>query len=208
MLQISTVKPACLEILKQLMLIPELASFCLAGGTALALKYGHRESVDLDLFASADFENEKIATAIARNFPTFSYRTLTNPIGVFGFIDEVKVDFVKYHYHPLIKQHETIDGIRILQDEDLIAMKINAILRRGVKKDFWDISELLHHYPLSSFIEFYQEKYIDQYLPISIPQALIYFADAEESEAPKSLKGQTWEKVKKNIQRKVSEFLN
>jgi hypothetical protein len=32
--------------------IPELHPFNLVGGTALALKYGHRVSVDLDLFAA------------------------------------------------------------------------------------------------------------------------------------------------------------
>lgn len=44
-------------------------------------------------------------------------------------------------------------------------------------------------------------------LLISIPQALTYFADAEESEAPVSLKGQTWEGVKRFIQQHVNEYL-
>lgn len=42
---------------------------------------------------------------------------------------------------------------------------------------------------------------------IGTPYALTYFDDAEESEDPISLKGQTWESVKKFIQQKVSEFL-
>ncbi len=44
-------------------------------------------------------------------------------------------------------------------------------------------------------------------LLISIPAALTYFEDAEESEDPVSLKGQSWEGVKKVIQQKVSEYL-
>jgi len=32
------------------MLLPELASFRLVGGTALSLLLGHRESIDIDLF--------------------------------------------------------------------------------------------------------------------------------------------------------------
>jgi hypothetical protein len=43
---------------------------------------------------------------------------------------------------------------------------------------------------------------------ITIPQALVYFEDAEESEEPISLKGQTWEGVKKFIQQKVNDFLS
>lgn len=42
---------------------------------------------------------------------------------------------------------------------------------------------------------------------ISIPKALVYFEDAEESEEPFSLKGQTWNGVKKYIQQKVNDFL-
>ncbi|MDR0792279.1 MAG: nucleotidyl transferase AbiEii/AbiGii toxin family protein [Chitinophagaceae bacterium] len=207
MLQISTIEPATLALVKQLMQIPELNDFNLVGGTALALKHGHRKSVDLDLFSTKDFNNETIAEVLSKNFPSFSYQSINNPIGLFCFIDGVKIDLVRYHKFPLLKEPSNIDGIRILSDEDIIAMKINAILRRAVKKDFWDLSELLNKYSLSACIDFYHQKYKEQVLLISIPKALTYFDDAEESEAPISLKKQTWERVKKNIQQKVSAFL-
>jgi hypothetical protein len=56
-------------------------------------------------------------------------------------------------------------------------------------------------------ITFHREKFPSQNLLISIPQAITYFNDAEESEEPVSLKKQTWKNVKKNIQQKVREFL-
>ena len=208
MLYYSTVEPGTLELLKKLMAVRELQSFSLVGGTALALKYGHRKSIDLDLFSSENFDNENIATIIAKNFPAFSYRNLNNPIGVFGFIDNIKVDFVKHYHHPLLEPADIYDGIRILNDKDIIAMKINAILRRGVKKDFWDLAELLQHYSLRDCINFYNKKFKNQSLAISIPQAIIFFDDAEESEAPVSLKNQTWDAVKKTIQKKVNEYLS
>jgi hypothetical protein len=37
--------------------------------------------------------------------------------------------------------------------------------------------------------------------------AITYFADAEESDAPVSYKGQTWELVKKGISRAAGDFL-
>ena len=80
-------------------------------------------------------------------------------------------------------------------------------MRRAVKKDFWDIAELLQHYGIEDFIGFYEKKYPSQQLLISIPQAIIYFDDAEDSEDPVSLKGQTWGSVKRTIQQKVSEYL-
>lgn len=87
-------------------------------------------------------------------------------------------------------------------------MKINAVLKRAAKKDFWDIAELLQHFSIEEFIGFYNKKYPNQQLLISIPQAIIYFDDAEESEAPISLKGQTWDEVKHLIREKVRDYLS
>lgn len=76
--------------------------------------------------------------------------------------------------------------------EDIIAMKVQAILGRGRKKDFWDVAELLNHFSIQDFIILHKEKYVTQNLMMTVPQAITYFADAEESEEPISLKKQTW----------------
>ena len=208
MLQTQTVEPGTLDVLKTLMLVPEFSDFLLVGGTALSLLYGHRLSIDIDLFSSTDFDNELMAVVMNKNAPGFSYLNLNNPIGLFGFIDNLKVDLVKHYQHPLIASPVTIDGIRFMSTPDIMAMKVNAILRRGVKKDFWDIAELLQHYTVQNFIDYYTKKYPGQLLAISIPSAMTYFEDAEESEDPISLKGQTWESVRQFIQKKVSEYLS
>ena len=51
MLHFETVESNTLSILNELMNMPELMEFSLVGGTALSLLYGHRISVDLDLFS-------------------------------------------------------------------------------------------------------------------------------------------------------------
>jgi hypothetical protein len=84
---------------------------------------------------------------------------------------------------------------------------VQAILGRGKKKDFWDIAELLLHYTIEDFINFHKEKYVTQNLLITVPQALTYFADADESEDAVSLKNQTWDKIKSFINKKVEVFL-
>ena len=70
------------------------------------------------------------------------------------------------------------------------------------------MAELLTHYPLEACIKMYYQKYPNMQLLISIPYALTYFEDANESEDPVSLKGQTWESVQKIIKKKVSEYLS
>ena len=207
MLQTQAIEPGTLDILTILMKVPELSAFQLVGGTALSLQYGHRLSVDLDLFSLKEFETQFIVTSLEKYFPNFTYRNITNPIGLFGYIGNIKVDFIKYHHYPTIETLKEIQGIRFMSTPDIIAMKVNAVLKRGTKKDLWDIAELLKYYSIKDFIDFYQQKFHSQQLLISIPQALTYFDDAEETEAPVSLKGQTWESVKKFIQQKVRDYL-
>jgi predicted nucleotidyltransferase component of viral defense system len=207
MLHIKTVQPHTFSVLRELMEMPELRGFSLVGGTALSLLYGHRKSVDLDLFSSKPFENEAIIKSFEKKFKSsFDNRTATPRFGVFCFVDEVKIDLVR-HPHPLIRPEETRDGLRMFSTEDIIAMKVQAVLGRGKKKDFWDIAELLNHYTVSDFVQFHKEKYSTQNLLITVPQAISYFADAEESEDPISLKKQTWKSVQQAINAKVREHL-
>ena len=207
MLQKQTVEPRTFSLLRELMLLPELMSFNLVGGTTLALKYGHRKSIDLDLFSSEEFDKSKIENILRTHFAErFFYENTFARWGIFCYIDNIKVDLV-YYPHPLIDNMFTIDGIRFIGEKDLIAMKIQAILGRGKKKDFWDIAELLNHYSIQDFIDFHKQKYFKQILGISVPQALIYFTDADESEEPEALKIKSWNEVKKFISKKVRDFL-
>lgn len=207
MLHLETVEPWTFSILKQLMELPELNEFSLVGGTALSLLYGHRKSEDLDLFCAKTFDNNVVVNALEKKFKESFVNRTTNPrFGIFGFIEKLKIDIIR-HPHPLIRKEFLIDGIRMFSPEDIIAMKIQAVLGRAKKKDFWDIAELLKHYSVDDFIRFHKEKYAKQNLLITVPQAITYFADAEESEEPISLKKQNWESVKKNISEKVSAYL-
>ncbi len=207
MLHLKTVEPRAFSILEQLMKMPELQGFSLVGGTALSLLYGHRMSVDLDLFSTKPFENADIINSFEKKFKgSFVNRSTSPRFGIFGFIDEVKIDIIR-HPHPLIRPEINPEGIRMFSTEDIIAMKVQAILGRGKKKDFWDIAELLQHFSIKDFIQFHKEKYSTQNLLITVPQAITYFADAEESEDPISLKKQTWETVQAFIKKKVSDYL-
>lgn len=50
MLSYDTIEFHTLELLKSLMQEPSFSAMRLVGGTALALQYGHRQSIDLDFF--------------------------------------------------------------------------------------------------------------------------------------------------------------
>ena len=178
----------------------------MVGGTALSLMYGHRISEDLDLFSTAQFDNVEISDVLVQRFgDSLSIRT-SSRFGIFCYINDVKVDIVRYP-HPLIRPTLAVEGIRMVSMEDIVAMKIQAVLGRAKKKDFWDIAELLKHFTIDDFVKFHKEKFATQNLYITVPQAISYFADADDSEDPISLKNQTWESVKGEIQKKIADFL-
>ena len=207
MLHTKTVEPRTFSLLKKLMELSSLQPFSLVGGTALSLRYGHRSSVDLDLFFHEKFDNTLIENELISNFGTNYYTEGGHKnFGIFCYIQEIKVDIVHFPHLP-ISAIEVEDGIRLYSNADIAAMKIQAILGRGKKKDFWDLYELLQHYSLQQIMDWHKQKYPSQMLAISIPNAITYFVDADESETPVSFKKQTWESVKKGIGNAVSDYL-
>ena len=207
MLHFESLKGNTLDILKGLMAIPELNILNLAGGTALSLRYGHRVSYDLDLFSSGDFDNRIVIQAIKTRYPSYQVQNSNNKAGVFGFIDDIKLDIVRHADFKIIAPVELMESIRFLSDADIAAMKIFAILERAKKKDLYDISLLLDKYGMEKIIQWYFSKYPDNMMLIFVPTALQYFVDTEIDKTPESLVRQTWDQVKKNISKHVNEFL-
>jgi hypothetical protein len=58
MLHTEAIEPNTFSLLKKLSATPKLKLFSLVGGTALALKFGHRKSIDLDFFNHEKFDNQ------------------------------------------------------------------------------------------------------------------------------------------------------
>ena len=206
MLHIETVEPRTFALLNELMAISEHQDFYLVGGTTFSLVYGHRASIDLDLFCPDKFENNEIIQVLENHFGNRLEIRSSIVFGIFCYIDNMKVDLVK-HIHPLLNRPITKEGIRMFSLQDIVAMKVQAILGRAKKKTFWDIAEFLGHFGVEDFVELHKEKFKTQNLLITVPQAISYFSEAEEDDDPISLKGQTWDSVKKTIQKKVAEYL-
>jgi predicted nucleotidyltransferase component of viral defense system len=196
MLQLQTVKPNTLELLKSLMQKEYLNSFVLVGGTALALQMGNRESIDLDLFSTADFSSNEILSSLLNDYQIVVNNQLKHTL--ISTINQVKVDFIKFHY-PFIKPFVTIENIRMASIEDIAAMKLDAITGRGSKKDFYDLFFLLQHYSIDDLFSFYSEKYPHQ-TTFYVIRSLSYFEDAEIQPNPIVFdKNITWEIVKQKI---------
>lgn len=195
MLHLETVKPDTLGLLKELMALPMLSPFNLAGGTSLALQIGHRESVDLDFFGSHQIPHENILNEIA----TISEPTVfTNSRSILIVkMKDVKVDFVNYKYLPIGPLLE-VDGLRLLSMLDIGAMKLNAITGRGKQRDFYDLYFLLEYFDFHTLLDAFSQKYPDGSIWL-VAKSITYFEDAEGDEMPKVFKDIPWEEVKQKI---------
>ncbi|NWK67487.1 MAG: nucleotidyl transferase AbiEii/AbiGii toxin family protein [Sediminibacterium sp. Gen4] len=65
MLYYDTIDTPTLELLRRLLAIPSFSSLRLAGGTSLALQYGHRKSVDIDLFGSMALDGDTLSNVLS-----------------------------------------------------------------------------------------------------------------------------------------------
>ncbi len=204
MLHFETVLPSTVGILRELMLIKELSAFNLVGGTALSLQLGHRKSDDIDLFLDKDFDKKEIIQVLQKNFESrFVLKSRdTNPLGVFGYIDDIKVDICK-HIFKIVDDIVVEDGIRMWSIKEIAAAKVHAISNRASKKDFWDIDRILDILTIDEIAFLYKKKY-EPLLAIGVAQILLYFEEANESQTPECYLGKTWEKVQKNIKKKIN----
>lgn len=200
MLSYKTVEPHTLELLKKLIKEPFLAETRLVGGTALALQYGHRMSIDLDFFGNIEDDNIAIREILNSIGPLSVFKETAN-IKIYS-VNGIKVDFVNYKY-PWIDSVVEKDGLRLASPKDIAAMKINAIEGRGTKKDFIDMYFLLQHYTLEEILSFYAKKYPENSLFRAL-MSLTYFEDAEEQLMPKMFSNIEWKDMKQLILKKVA----
>jgi hypothetical protein len=179
--------------------------FYLAGGTALAVQLGHRESIDLDWFCQTNFFNQEIKAKLSKlgNFQVVGESEGT----INGLVDNVRVSFLRYQYKSLFPLVD-FEKIKMADERDIAAMKIDAISSRGSKKDFIDIFFLLKKYSLEEIIGFFEKKYANiNYNKLHILKSLVYFEEADNEPMPIMIQDISWEKVKKDIQEKVNAWL-
>lgn len=157
MLSFQTIEPDTLEFLKALMAEPSFNGMRLVGGTSLALQYGHRQSVDIDMFGIFSPDASAMSERLKKLGQTFVVKE-SERIKIYT-INGIKVDFVDYGNYPWIDDVIIENGLRLASPKDIAAMKINAIEGRGTKKDFIDVYFLLQHYSLNQLLDFYAKKY-------------------------------------------------
>ena len=176
----------------------------LAGGTALALQVGHRQSVDLDFFTPLqDFDRFKLERILKK---TGAWNTTSSDVGtLYGEYDGAKASFIAYPFFVSSGRFARFGTIQILVPEDIAVMKIIAISQRCRKRDFIDLYWYAQNRePLFDILLRVQKHYPGKNLNFPhFIKSLNFFAEAENDPMPTLFFDATWAGVKKYFQTEV-----
>lgn len=199
----NTIKPLLKDILGEIIVEDIFTPFRLVGGTSLSLQIGHRMSVDIDLFtdneygsidyvAIKDFLENKYSYCSSRNLDNVSF-------GTYFEVGNSKDDFVKidlYYTDEFIENPIILENIRMATANEIIAMKLDVILRGGRKKDFWDLHYYLDKMSLDEMISLFKKRYPYNDDFTKIKKQLVNFDLADTDFEPICLLGKSWEIIK------------
>jgi hypothetical protein len=178
----------------------------LGGGVALATAYGHRMSLDLDLFVPREFDPERLEERLAVTLPDL--RVTGRARGTLHFeIAGVPTSILSYRY-PLLAPTETRTGlaVHVASPGDLACMKLSAIAGRGAAKDFWDLDVLLEHGVARGNLMVLLEQYARKF-PVEdighVVRSLAYFGDADAAPLPLGLSAERWTSIKEAFAKRV-----
>ncbi|MBX2897477.1 MAG: nucleotidyl transferase AbiEii/AbiGii toxin family protein [Cyclobacteriaceae bacterium] len=152
-----TVSEEMLSLLNELMGINELAAYRLVGGTSLSLQFGHRTSIDIDLFAGGAEETDGLPKILSNHFPSFQLLS-KNKNGLMGLINGIKVDVVDWKV-PFAEEAVVIEKLRLASAADIFAYKCDALLERKTEKDFVDIAMIASQHELGKLFEVLRKRY-------------------------------------------------
>jgi Nucleotidyl transferase AbiEii toxin, Type IV TA system len=171
-----------------------LEHFYLAGGTALALQFGHRLSLDLDFFSPEHFNEEALVQQLG-TLAEFAVAAKA-PYTLHATVQETKVSFLGYAYPMLFPTNKYLD-VAVADPRDIACMKVSAIASRGTKRDFVDLYVSAERYGLKEILRLFDWKYTQtHYSRVHILKSLTFFADAEKDPMPQMLVTLDWDKVK------------
>lgn len=170
--------------------------FYLAGGTALSLQIGHRFSVDLDFFSPTEDVptiRAELDHALSPFHATLADSSWGNLVYV---VKSVRIGFYGYGF-PLVAPVVKIEGIQLASIEDIALMKLDAMLSRAARKDFYDLYFICKDISLKQLFGKAYEKYPSvRDFEAQATKRLVYFENAENESEPSLVENVSWQTVK------------
>jgi hypothetical protein len=178
---LDTLPPSQRRLWSELAVLPP--EFVLYGGTALALRLGHRTSEDFDFFSNQSFQPDELERRIP--FLAGSSRLQSSPNTLVSLVDRggpVKVSFFGGLTLRRVQDPEPVEGpgFPVASLLDLSATKVKAVQDRAEAKDYIDLSRLLEEgVDLATALGAALAVYGRAFNPVLSLKALSYFADGD-----------------------------
>ena len=166
--------------------------FVLYGGTAIALRYGHRHSVDFDFFSHGAFDPDALMQQIPFLAGAAVVQSAANTLTCHVTRGRpVAVSFFGVPRLGQVAEPDTVEGttLRIASPLDLAGTKVSVVQRRSEMKDYLDIDALLAAgVGLPEALAAGAAIYGDVFNPQITLKALCYFDDMELAALPQSVR--------------------
>ena len=178
---LSMLPPPQMKLWRDLGLTPE--SFTLYGETALALRLGHRSSVDFDFFSNIPFDPEQLASTLP--YLRDAERVQIAPDTLTGRVDRggpVLVSFFGGLGLGQVSEHDYAQGssLPVASLLDIAGTKVAVVQKRAEVKDYLDIDALIQHgVSLSIALAAGSVVYGRRFNPLITLKALSFFDDVE-----------------------------
>lgn len=156
--------------------------YYLAGGTALALQIGHRESLDFDLF-----RDKEITFAVKRKmlagFIKRSPKMLVDTADELTLTVEhaVKITVLNYFWGPVFPLIKVPGSLSLLSIKDIAATKAYALGRRGNYRDYFDLYVIIKNRQASlrEIVKISKKKYGDVFSERMFLEQLLFTKELE-----------------------------
>ena len=151
--------------------------FYLAGGTALALQIGHRDSIYFDFFSNNEIDTVQLFSKLKTIFNKFQILKIQEEKNTLTILinNIIKISFFSYGYK-LLKNKIIEPNLCIASMEDIACMKLSAIISRATNKDYIDLYYILKQLDLQAVLKMCEEKFNDIDTNL-ILKSLIFFDD-------------------------------
>ena len=175
-----------------------LDGWILAGGTGLALQFGHRYSEDLDLFSPETFDVAHLLVNLSGLGAVEVQSRSDDTLHVS--LDGVRLSYLRSQA-PFLFPGAPYRGLAIADPRDIAVMKVVAIGGRGSRKDFIDLYFYLRGADgLAGVLAMLKQRFsgID-YNEYHLLKSLVYFDDAESEPPPRMIEKVPWSTIKETI---------
>ncbi|MDD4151411.1 MAG: nucleotidyl transferase AbiEii/AbiGii toxin family protein [Candidatus Gracilibacteria bacterium] len=194
-----------LSIIENLKQIKDLG-FYLAGGTALALIFGHRESIDFDFFISENIDTDILFKKCLDIFDGFEIKkTFEEKNTLYINVNGVKISFFTYKYKNIGNFIEN-EYFNIASIQDIGCMKLWAIQNRATNKDYVDLYFIIKEIGLHNLINNFFLKFGQVVTDTYLLKSLIYFEDVEAEKLIIKDKNISFDFIKTNLEKFVKKY--